>query len=290
MKHRAMLVAALATVAGLLQPAAAAEVPTFLWRVTSDTATVYLVGSIHAMRENSYPLPAAMETAYDNVDKLVFEVNLDEMQAAALKMLEAGSLPDGQTLQGVVGPEVWAKFSAHLTDRGMNPEGFQGFKPWMAALNLTVFEMMAAGYLPTKGLDSYFSMRAAQDGKERMPLETVEFQVDLFAGLSEEQSLAFLRYTLQDLETMIPKLDDLSEQWRTGQIEPVEELLLEGFEEFPQVFKQMVTDRNYAWMMPIEMLLAGDNRVLVVVGAMHLVGEQGLVHQLRAAGYTVEQL
>jgi uncharacterized protein YbaP (TraB family) len=280
----------LALVAGLIPSAAAAEGPTFLWRVTSDTATVYLVGSIHAMRESSYPLPAAMETAYDTVDKLVFEVDLDEMQAAALKMLKAGSLPDDQTLENVVGPEVWSEFSAHLRERGMNPEGFQGFKPWMAALNLTVFEMMAAGYLPTKGLDSYFSLRAAQDGKERMPLETVEFQVDLFAGLGDEQSQAFLQYTLQDLETMIPKLDELSEQWRTGQIEPVEELLLEGFDEFPQVFKEMVTDRNRAWIMPIEKLLAGENRVLVVVGAMHLVGEHGLVNQLRARGYTVEQL
>ncbi|MGD9252500.1 MAG: TraB/GumN family protein [Holophagae bacterium] len=290
MRHAVILTTALAMVAGLLQPAVAAEVPTFLWRVTSDTATVYLVGSIHAMRENSYPLPAAMETAYDNVDKLVFEVNLDELQAAALKMLEAGSLPDDQTLESVAGPEVWAEFSAHLSQRGMNPESFQGFKPWMAALNLTVFEMMAAGYLPTKGLDSYFSMRAAQDGKERMPLETIELQVGLFADLSDEQSLAFLQYTLQDLETMIPKLDDLSEQWRTGQIEPVEELLLEGFEEFPELFKEMVTDRNQAWMMPIEMLLAGESRVLVVVGALHLVGEQGLINQLRASGYTVEQL
>jgi hypothetical protein len=89
---------------------------------------------------------------------------------------------------------------------------------------------------------------------------------------------------------MIPQLDELSRQWRAGEVEPVEALLLEGFRQFPDLFERMVTERNDAWMMPIEMLLAGEQDALVVVGALHLVGEGGVVEMLRKRGYSVEQL
>lgn len=269
---------------------AGTENRTFLWRVTSDTATVYLLGSIHAMRGDSYPLPGAMEAAYDEASVVVFEVNLDDLTSAAFKMLEAGMLPAGRTLESELDPSTWNDFSAHVLERGIDPADFQTMKPWMAALNLTMLELAASGYLANKGLDAYFSNRAARDGKERVPLETVDLQVSLFADLTERQSLAFLRYTLVDLQTMIPQLDELSRQWRAGDVAPVERLLLEGFREFPDVFERMVTDRNQAWMTPIEMLLAGDRDALVVVGALHLVGEGGLVEMLRDRGYTVEQM
>lgn len=270
-------------------PAGAAD-KTFLWRVSSQSSSVYLLGSIHAMKEESYPLPASMEAAYDAVNTVVFEVNLDEMNTAAAKMLAAGSLADGQRLETLVGPVIWADFRSHLDAKGFPAEMFQVMKPWMAALNLTVLEMMGAGYLPAKGLDSYFSRRAGKDGKDRVPLETVDFQVSLFADLTPEQSLSFLEYTLVDLKSMIVELDELSAHWRAGEVEPVEKLLLDGFEEFPTVFKKMVSDRNQEWMVPIEMLLAGTTDALVVVGGLHLVGEKGLINELKSRGYKVEQL
>jgi len=117
----------------------------------------------------------------------------------------------------------------------------------------------------------------------------VEFQVGLFADLTAEQSLAFLRYTLVDLETVVPELDKLLAHWRAGNVAAVEALMGEGFDDFPELLDKMVTDRNRAWMSPIEELLAGDSDAMVVVGALHLVGEDGIVNLLRKKGYTVER-
>jgi len=156
-------------------------------------------------------------------------------------------------------------------------------------VTITALAMTEAGYLPSAGIDAYFSRRAEETGKERIALETVEFQVGLFADLTAEQSLAFLRFTLVDLETVVPELDKLLAHWRAGNVAAVEALMGEGFDDFPELLDKMVTDRNRAWMSPIEELLAGDSDAMVVVGALHLVGEDGVVNLLRKKGYTVER-
>jgi len=262
---------------------------TFLWRMQRGGATVYLLGSVHAMKEDAYPLPSAMETAFDSVEKLVFEIDLDDLGSAAIQMLAAGTLDGEDTLEEIVGPATWTRLMVHV-EKTSFPEGmFQRMKPWMAAVTITALAMTDAGYLPSAGIDTYFSRRAEEAGKERIALETVEFQVSLFADLTAEQSLAFLRYTLVDLETVIPELDELSAHWRAGNVAAVEALMAEGFDEFPELLDTMVTDRNRTWIAPIEELLAGESDAMVVVGALHLVGEEGVVNLLRKKGYTVEQ-
>lgn len=262
---------------------------TFMWKAEHEGTALYLLGSIHALKEDAYPLPPAIDAAFDEVQVVAFEIDLDDMTAAAIQMMTVGSLGEGATLERVVGPELWSEFTNHVTESGLDPSFFKGMKPWMAALTLTAFELSNQGYLSTAGLDSHLSRKAKESGKERRALETAEYQVSLFAELTPDQSLAFLHYSLTDLETIIPEMDQLYLDWRAGNVEPVEQLLLEGFEEFPDVFKRMVVDRNLAWMPQIEELLAGDRDAMVVVGSMHLVGEVGLVNLLREKGFTVEQ-
>ena len=197
---------------------------------------------------------------------------------------------DGEeTLEEIVGPATWTRLMIHVEKTSFPAGMFQRMKPWMAAVTITALAMTEAGYLSSAGIDAYFSRRAEEAGKERIALETVEFQVGLFADLTAEQSLAFLRYSLIDLETVIPELDELSANWRAGKVAAVEALMAEGFDEFPELLDKMVTDRNRAWMSPIEGLLAGDSNAMVVVGALHLVGEDGVVNLLRKKGYTVER-
>jgi uncharacterized protein YbaP (TraB family) len=230
-----------------------------------------------------------IESAFDDVEVVLLEIDADEMTTAAIKMIAAGSLEDGRTLEELVGPETWFEFKVRADLSALDPSFFNGMKPWMAALSLAAFELTKNGYLATAGLDAYLSRRAEETGKERLALETAEFQVGLFAGLAPEQSLAFLRYTLADLEAMIPEMDRLYLDWRAGNVVKMEEMLLEGFEEFPDVFQRMVVDRNEAWMPRIIELLEGDRDAMVAVGSMHLVGEEGLVALLRQKGYAVVQ-
>jgi uncharacterized protein YbaP (TraB family) len=282
-----VLFAALPAFAGTLGSGPSEK--TFMWKVERGETTLYLLGSIHALKDDAYPLPPAIEAAFSEVEVAVFEIDLQDMTRAAIKMMSAGSLGEGRTLEEVVGPETWSAFEAHVEGLGFDAALYQGMKPWMAALTLAAFELTKNGYLATAGLDTYLSQRADETGKKRLALETAEFQVSLFADLSPDQSLAFLRYTLEDLEAMIPEIDRLYLDWRAGNVESIEKSLLEGFEEFPEVFEKMMASRNRAWMPQIEDLLAGDRDAMVVVGSAHLVGEEGVISLLRKKGYTVEQ-
>lgn len=281
-----------AAILGVTAVAVASDEPArvFMWQAKRGERTVYLMGSIHAMRPEFYPLPQVIEDAFEQCRTVVFEVDVDELGAAAVKMMAAGMLPGDETLEDVVGGEMWFEFKVRAGQTALGPAFFRKMKPWMAALTLTVLEIERAGYSQAAGLDSYFSKRAKEAGKERIALETVEFQVGLFSGLDDDESLEFLRYTLLDLDTLIGELDELTADWRNGRANAVAEILGEGFDEFPELYKKMVTDRNLAWLAAIEKLFAGEDDAMVVVGAAHLVGDQGLIALLRERGYAVEQV
>jgi uncharacterized protein YbaP (TraB family) len=281
----------LAAISVAAQTSAGEEIEkTFLWKVDGGESCLYLLGSIHALRDDAYPLPQPIEAAFDEAEVLVFEIDVGDMTKAAITMMGAGTLDEGSTLEELVGPETWFELKVLAGTLGLDPAAFNRMKPWMAALTLAAFELTKHGYLATAGLDTYFSRRANEAGKECLALETAEFQVSLFADLTPEQSLAFLRYTLADLETMIPEMERMYLDWRHGKVEPLEELMFEGFDEFPGVFERMVVDRNRAWVPKVVELLQGDRDAMVVVGSMHLIGEHGLIALLQQQGYAVTQL
>jgi uncharacterized protein YbaP (TraB family) len=282
----------LAVVTAMLVPTAmvAAEEHSFLWRAISGDRSVYLLGSIHYMKADAYPLSSAVERAFDSSGMMVFETDNDEITGAAVSLLAAGTLEGNKTLADVVSTELYCEVSQRLEMLGMGIGGFKKMKPWMLALSLTSLELMRAGYLGSEGIDAHFNSRAKAAGKSREGLESTEFQVSLFAEMSAEESVEFLQYTLTDLDTVIPLVDEVVATWKIGDFAQMEELLVEGFADHKALFARMVTDRNLRWLPRIEELFEGNVDAMVVVGSLHLVGEQGLIQLLKAKGYKVEQL
>ena len=292
MKHRWIVLSWIALII-LASIACAAEEnggKSFLWRVSSGDRTVALLGSIHFMKTDAYPLSPAVEAAFEDAGVVVFETDIDQMGKAAVSMLAAGTLDGDLTLKDVVSDEVFQGVSRRLDDLGMGIGAFKKMKPWMAAMGLTSYELMRAGYLGSEGIDAYFSSRATADGKPQRGLESIEFQISLFADMTAEESAEFLQYTLTDLDTMIPLVDEIVVAWKRGDAARIEDLLVEGFSDHEALFDRLVTRRNLRWLPQIEELLQGDVDAMVVVGSLHLVGGQGLIELLRAKGYAVEQL
>jgi uncharacterized protein YbaP (TraB family) len=262
----------------------------FLWRVQSETTTLHLLGSIHLMKPEDYPLSPSIEDAFDESQIVVFEVDLSRLTEASLQLLAKGTLPEGQQLSDVLSPETYDQVAKRVEEMGMDVAGFEKMRPWLLAVTLTSFELMRAGYTQASGVDMYFFDRAVSEGKETVGLETVEFQVGLFAELGAGEDEEFLRYTLQELDTVIPLVDELLANWRLGRVDEVGRLLTEAYQEYPELFVKLVSDRNLSWLPRLEELLAGDQDAMAVVGCLHLVGEKGLVELLRSRGYSVEQL
>ena len=264
----------------------------FGWKATGKSGVVYLVGSVHLLSKDFYPLNPTLDGAYKDSNLLAEEVNLGEMEQpdAQMSLLSKGMLPSGQTLDTVLSPGTKALLDKHLGNFGPMAEVAKRFKPWMAALTIESLAWVNAGFDPNLGLDKHFYDRAVADGKIVQGFETMAFQVSLFDDMPMDQQDRLLASTLKDIDTEQANMTKLIAAWRDGDAPTVERLVLEDMKGEAAVYKRMLVDRNRNWMPKIEQLFTRSGHSLVVVGAAHLVGPDGLLAMLKAKGYTVEQL
>lgn len=262
-----------------------------LWKVQGEHAAVYLLGSIHVLKKEDYPLPAPIESAFTNASVAAFETDMEAMQdpKVALTLATKGRLPAGETLRDHLSPEVYASLTNHLRTAGLARGMFDQLTPVMAALSLVLMEMQRLGLDPEYGVDKHFFARARADGKQIVALETVDFQIGLLTDMSKEEGELIVKTTLRDMEKLESDLGDLLKAWRTGDAEQLDKFLHEAMREAPLIYQRLITDRNRNWISRLEELLRGDKRAIVIVGAGHLVGKEGILELLKQKGYKATQ-
>jgi uncharacterized protein len=272
--------------------AQAAEAKTFAWKITGKGGVVYLVGSVHVLSADFYPVDPALDAAYKDADLLVEELDLAEMAdpASQMAMLSRGMLPSATPLDKVISPETYALVSKRITALGLPMEPFKLLKPWTIALMLQAVEWQHAGLDPELGLDKHFYDRAQTDKKTVQGLETTEFQISRFDGMTMAQQERLLAESLKDVDAEMANMTKLVTAWRAGDVPGVEQIVLTEIKDDPMLYQRLLVERNKTWLPKIEALFARRGHAFVVVGAAHLVGPDGVVAMLRAKGYTVEQL
>lgn len=275
-------------------PAAAQQARQILYRVDGPSgATVYMLGSIHLLTADAYPLAPAVENAYADAERVWFEVNLDSLTSQAAAIMPRALFQDGQTLRTALPADLYAKVAeaaAPFASQGVSMEVLDRFEPWMVGMFLSQMEWAKAGLEAQHGIDMHFQERAREDAKPVGAFESVEFQLGLMDGFTTEQQIAFLRQTLEDLPRTAELMNGMVAAWRAGDTAALDSLVNGSMEEYPELHAAMLINRNTAWVPQIEQLLRGTDDVLVVVGAAHLVGEGSVVDMLRDRGYTVEQM
>jgi hypothetical protein len=274
-----------------LAPAQAAG-KSFIWKASKDGNTLYLAGSVHVLSESYYPLSAAFEDAYKDSNLLVEEVDLGEMTSSStqLGILKRGMLPGEQTLDMVVSPQTMALVTKATADLGPAAEVLKKFKPWMLAIALEGLELQKAGFNPDLGLDKHFYDAAQSQGKAVQGLETVDFQISRFDEMTQEQQDHFLAESLKELDTETASVNKLASAWKDGDVATLERITLKDLKDDQLMYQRLLVDRNKTWMPKIEALFSRQGHAMIVVGAAHLVGPDGILQQLRAKGYTIEQL
>jgi uncharacterized protein len=276
----------------LLASAQAVEARTFAWKATGKGGTVYVVGSIHVMTPGFYPLNPTLEAAFADSDLLVEEVDMAEMSdpTTQLSMLTRGMLPSNQSLETVLSPATLALVKKATGALGPNGAPLMRFKPWMLAIALEGIELQNAGFDPALGLDQHFYDRAKEAGRAVQGLETVDYQISRFDGMTAEQQDKMLAETLKELATETAAVGTLGDAWKAGDAATVERLALADIKSDPVMYQRLLVERNKNWIPKIEALFARRGKAMVVVGAAHLIGPDGLLAMLKAKGYTIEQL
>jgi hypothetical protein len=274
--------------ASAAQTSAAAR--SFLWKVQSGERVLYLAGSVHALTAGVYPLNPAFERAFEASDMLIEEIDLAEADLLTLgpMLLAKGVYQDGRTFDRAVSPETVSLVTERLPSP-LTIDLIRPMKPWMVMLTLTAMQVQAAGLDASLGLDKYFFDKAAAAGKTIVGLETAESQIDRFDRMPEPLQEQLLRSALADLDTQSGELTSIVEAWQRGDAASLEETLLAAFTEYPGAYQSLIVERNHNWMPRLEACLARPSPCLVVVGAAHLVGRDGLLALLQGKGYRIEQ-
>lgn len=261
--------------------------PGLVWKVSGEKNHLYLLGSVHMLRASDFPLADAAEAAYDDAEALVMELDMDDLDPLAVQALffTHGRLADGETLQALLGEGLWAESAASAQAIGIDLSLLNKVKPWWAALTIAQLQLAKLGFNPEYGLESYFARRAAADDKPIDGLETAAYQVLLFDAMDMQQQTQLLIKSLDDASSLEQDMETLLAAWRAGHDEELASLQSEAFRDFPALYASLIRARNENWVEVLVSLLDDERDYLVVVGALHLVGEDSVVNGLERLGY-----
>jgi len=260
---------------------------TSVWSMKGARNTVYLAGSVHALPKDHAQFPEQLERAYKAADVIVLEVDLDDMNPLdAIKFISSnGTLPANQSLADVVGAEPYARVSKLAASLDVPEIVISKLEPWSAALILTQYALTKTGFDPALGIDMQITERARADGKSVEGLETVIDQLSVFDARSFEEQTRFLLDSADDVPKLGDDLEDLIDAWRSGNLRALEKAFVEERAKSPELYDALLGARNRKWLPKIEALLQEDRDYLVVVGALHYVGKEGLLALLAADGH-----
>lgn len=285
-----MLVLLLVLAAGWLPWPAFAQA---VWKVSDGDSYIYLGGTVHLLRPSDFPLPDAYQQAYDDSERIYLETDLAAMTDMAVqqRMLRQLTYGDGRTLRSVLDEDVYQELTQYVENiSGLPMVMMDSFRPGLLVSTLSVLEFQRMGFTP-EGVDAHFYARAVEDGKPVGELETVDEQLAVLASMGEGYENEFIRYSLQDIDNIADSIENLVHVWRSGDERQLEsDFVTPVQEQSRSLYDSLLADRNHTWMTRIEAMFNEPGTDYVLVGAAHMVGEDGLLSLLRERGYQVSQL
>ena len=266
----------------------------FLWKVDGKRGAVYLFGSVHLSRADSYPLPHQIEDSFDKATTLALEADPGTAigEEAQQRMVLSALYPGDDTLRQHLSKETYDLAAHELERLGLSIEQFAKSKPWFLAMTIDVLELQQLGYSPEYGVDLYFADKARRK-KKIVELESFDSQINLLNGFSDREQELFLLYTIKDLASIRDEMDELMRAWRTGDTKSMEQIVTKALTDYPEtgpIYEKLYYQRNREMSGRIEQFLKAGESCFVVVGAAHLVGKEGIIELLKRKGYRVEQL
>lgn len=260
-----------------------------LWELPDARGQVVLLGSIHYLPADDSALHPAVLAAYAAADELVLELDPAELDPeSAGQLLGAMALDaDGRGLPELLDTAGWREASALAGSLGIPGPLLEPWKPWYAALLVTQVQLSRLGFSPEHGVEGQLTALAARDGKPLRGLETLAGQLAALDTLPPEVQQRFLLATLEQAGSVAEAVTTIVDGWRRGDLELLADELLADLRDEPLLYQQLIVARNRHFADEIARMADSGRSVLVVVGALHLVGADGVPALLEAGGIRV---
>ncbi len=286
------VLAALAACAAFATAACAQEFDPALYVVRDADSTMYLYGTVHVRRAGADWGDADVRDALASADEVWLEIDISpeaDQRAQAIAM-QLGAAPPDRPLSSWLSEEENARLDALTQRLGVPRATLETMQPWLAGLTLSIIPIMQAGYNPASGVDRAIDAFAETNGKPLRAFETVEEQMGFFANLDAETQREILLEAIEEAEQGPEQIGTMTAAWERGDLDALERLVVDDTrDEYPEVYQALFVARNNAWIDVLVRELEGAGVDFVAVGAGHLLGDDGLVEQLRARGYTVDR-
>lgn len=276
----------------------------FLWKISDQNSSVYILGSIHFADKTFYPLDSVIVNAFDRSDELAVEIDISDSTVSQKSMHLSsllGKLDDDKTLDMFLPEDALYSLDSLCLAWSIPVDFFSGYKPWAAAMTLSSIANQHAGLDARLGIDLYFLTMARKMKKKIISLETVELQVKLFTGMDIPDSIGVfaMRNMIKDIALLDSSIAKFKNAWKTGNDSLLtyaanmrmgefshEDSLMQDF-----MYDKILYSRNGRMADSVSKFLDEDRNVFVVVGAAHLTGfKKNVIEILRRKGLTVEQL
>lgn len=262
-----------------------------VWTLADEDTTIRIMGTVHFLRPDLEWRSAVIDTALDEADTLVFEADVSSQEAASelINFVSTrGLFTDGRQLTSLLDETETAELKEALDYLGFPLGAMQTFRPWYAAMSLSVLQMKKDGFDPTAGVEKVLEEEGKAAGKSFAYLETVEQQLGRFADLPDEKQVDFLISSAESIEEGGEMLDVLISEWQDGDVNGLG-LLMSNPEMMGSdaIYNALLKSRNEDWVPKIEAMLDEPGTVLIAVGAGHLAGKDSVIQLLRADGYEV---
>lgn len=266
-------------------PAPLPDADPAIWVVSDPDTTVYLFGTFHALDGKSDWFNEEVKSAFDKADEIVLELPTLEDKAALQPVIMKYALDtSGKPLSGRLSPAAREKYTKALAELGAPPTAFDQFKPFFAALTLVMAGAQKMGLSADNGAEAVITKAAKASDKPVSGLETVDYQMSLFANMSEQAQLTMLEQTLDQLDQLTTLFTQMNDHWTRGDADGFAKLINEMNVQSPEAYKLLLTDRNANWAEWVSKRLDQPGTVFVAVGAGHLAGQDSVQQLLAKRG------
>ncbi|MGO4379816.1 TraB/GumN family protein [Pseudoduganella sp. RAF19] len=267
-----------------------------LFRVSHDGKTGYLFGTIHVGKQNFFPLPPEVTSALANSSALVLELDVRAAAPFQKALAKYGYYPAGQTIRDHLSPAALKTLDRALARAGLSMKDIEQYRPWLVANILVGQEIEKSGFQRSNGVEGYLLQAAAREKKPLRELETADYQLSLFATLSDAQQEAYLLENIAEIYNgkALKKSAGLIEAWGTADAPRIAELAheLTTGDSVSATFmdRTLLGKRNPEMADHIGAMMDSGGTPFVGIGLLHLVGSKGVPALLKQRGYEVEQL
>ncbi len=286
----------LAPAALLASPALAQEAPRpdldpAVWVVKDADTTIYLFGTIHALDGKSDWFNDEVKTSFDKSDELVVEAISPDDPTALLPLIQKYSMDmSGRSLPSKLSSEGQKMYAERLAKLGVPAAAFDKFRPFYAAMILTMIDMQSRGVTGEEGTEKILSVAAKKGGKKIGEIESMEWQLQMLNSLPEADQVRMLETTLKDLEKGSEVFEQLHAAWGAGNPDKVGEIMNKNTKDEPAMYDKLLVQRNKTWAEWIDTRLDKPGTVFIAVGAGHLAGPDSVQRFLKDRNIDAERV